>query len=146
MSIDKTSIENDSENPFGTDKLDWFKNYMEEKNKLEKENKVVLKGICSELYAKGVTTISMTYDGSGDSGEIDSIAASDGDGKNVELADDTSVKLKDLLEVFLPDGWEINEGSYGEMEITLPEGKLHIDHSERIVETNSSEIDFDLEL
>jgi hypothetical protein len=39
----------------------------------------------------------------------------------------------------LPGGWEINEGSYGDIEIDVAKSKVKLVHNERIVETNTSQ-------
>ena len=44
----------------------------------------------------------------------------------------------DLLFRLLPGGWEINEGSYGDIEIDVAKSKIKLVHNERIVETNTS--------
>ncbi len=38
----------------------------------------------------------------------------------------------------LPGGWEINEGSYGDIEIDVAKSKVKLVHNERIVETNTT--------
>lgn len=44
----------------------------------------------------------------------------------------------DLLFRLLPGGWEINEGSYGDIEIDVAKSKIRLVHNERIVETSTS--------
>jgi len=46
--------------------------------------------------------------------------------------------LYELLFELLPGGWEINEGSYGDIEIDVLKSKVKLVHNERIVETNTS--------
>lgn len=44
----------------------------------------------------------------------------------------------ELLFELLPGGWEINEGSYGDIEIDVTKSRIKLVHNERIVETNTS--------
>jgi hypothetical protein len=42
------------------------------------------------------------------------------------------------LWALLPGGWEINEGSYGEIEIDTIKSKIKHEHNERIIETHTT--------
>jgi hypothetical protein len=127
-----------------------------------------LKQLCPLLDAIGVTRVEARYDGSGDSGDFDDIvfiftdriALQDMDARDIEprgsrmyldefrrthtTADPaifTAAQLTtfvDTLWEFLPGGWEINEGSYGEITVDTRTTKVTLDHNERIVEINSS--------
>ncbi|NDD52585.1 hypothetical protein EBZ39_01685 [bacterium] len=51
-------------------------------------------------------------------------------------------KLEEFTETLwhlLPGGWEINEGSFGEIEIDTLKCKIKQQHNERIMETNTTE-------
>lgn len=47
-------------------------------------------------------------------------------------------EFSDTLWQLLPGGWEINEGSYGQIEIDVANGKVKHEHNERIVEVNTT--------
>lgn len=47
-------------------------------------------------------------------------------------------EFSDTLWNLLPGGWEINEGSFGEIEIDTLKGKIKQQHNERIMETNTT--------
>jgi hypothetical protein len=47
-------------------------------------------------------------------------------------------RFEDYLFSILPGGWEINDGSYGEITIDTETKKITVDHNERIQEVNSS--------
>jgi hypothetical protein len=47
-------------------------------------------------------------------------------------------EFEDTLFDLLPGGWEINEGSYGEVEIDVLKSKVKHEHNERVVETNTT--------
>lgn len=127
-----------------------------------------LKQLCPLLAAIGVTRVKATYDGSGDSGDFqdvvfcftDPVAEQDvhardtsTNGRRLYLDEfrrtytsaDKSIMPTKKLEEFvatlwdlLPGGWEINEGSYGEIIINTISAKLNLTHHERIVEINTS--------
>lgn len=118
------------------------------------------------LEAKGVKSFTVTFDGSGDSGQIDEITldeklqslpvegasvnrgtvfTEDGPTKKIEY----NPPLREVIEELCYDtlegvcgGWEINEGSYGEFVFDVKKRNIHLDFNERIEEVNSSEYDF----
>lgn len=83
----------------------------------------------------GVVTIS--YDGSGDSGYIDSVS--------IEPERDLTDAQQDLEELAYDvlerkhGGWEINEGSCGTITINFTDNTVHIEHNERIESYDTSE-------
>lgn len=127
-----------------------------------------LKQLCPLLAAIGVTRVEATYDGSGDSGDFqdiafcftDTVAQHDGHARDAttngrrmyldefrrmhttaENAIMPTPKLEEFVEALwqlLPGGWEIDEGSYGDITIDTARAKLKLVHNERIVETNTS--------
>lgn len=46
--------------------------------------------------------------------------------------------FEDAMYELLPGGWEINDGSYGEITVDVATGEINVEHNERIVEINSS--------
>jgi hypothetical protein len=127
-----------------------------------------LKQLCPLLDAVGVTRVEATYDGSGDSGDFqdivfvftDPVALHDGEArdgmtngrrmyleefKRTHTSADPAILTPVQLDTFvdtlwglLPGGWEINEGSYGEITVDTRTTKVRLDHNERIVEVNTS--------
>ena len=110
--------------------------------------------ILTVLGAAGITSVLVTFDGSGDTGQIEGVAAFIGDaaaglpaadveissplwdGSGVEtrtmpLAEAIEQLAYDLLED-THDGWEINEGAYGEFTFVVAEGVIRLDYNERI--------------
>ena len=47
--------------------------------------------------------------------------------------------IDEILCQFLPGGWEINDGSYGTVQIDVKKKTVSIEHNERYTEVNSSE-------
>jgi Family of unknown function (DUF6878) len=97
--------------------------------------------------AKAVTV----YDGEGDSGQIESITATTVDGKDASLdvlfgsQDPQSPTLRDVLDDFAwacleayHDGFEINDGGYGDITIDVASGKVLIDHNDRFTDVTNT--------
>ena len=87
-----------------------------------------------------ISKITVTYDGSGDSGCFDDHKYLDGHGKDID-----AVLLLDAVEEYvcsiLPGGWEINEGSYGQVEIDIATFKSKVVHNERVLEEITTEFE-----
>ena len=106
------------------------------------------------LAAADITCVVVTFDGVGDSGQIESVDARCGDritelpSTEVEIAtplwDSSSLDrrtlplreaLEDLAYALLEanhDGWEINEGAFGEFTFDVAERVIRLDYNERI--------------
>lgn len=92
-----------------------------------------LRDVLTQLAARAITHIEIEYDGSGDSGDIESVIASIGS-ETVELADETSRVLEDYAYALLQHrepGWEINEGSFGRITINVADRRVTLEHSTR---------------
>ncbi|SEO05623.1 hypothetical protein SAMN04488103_11149 [Gemmobacter aquatilis] len=116
------------------------------------------------LMAAGITHVTVTFDGEGDSGQIESIAAWNGetavDFPPVEIAyaaltwDDPEVEmrqlsLEDAVEQlaydFLSDthgGWENNDGAYGEFCFDAAARSIHLEFNERFTSSELFTHDF----
>lgn len=117
----------------------------EERAVREEKAKKTLKELAAELFIQGVATVEITYNGEGDSGDIDYIAYLDIAGQSLPSARTDSVdeKLKDIAWVFIPSGFENNEGGYGTVRIDLQKNLVQCSHSQRVVETEDSEQEFE---
>lgn len=95
-------------------------------------NTQVILEICQLVKANtGGKFITIEYNGAGDSGDITSVGVSIGD---LALALDEAIleKVTDLGYDILGEykgGWEINEGSYGDIQIDMEEGTININHT-----------------
>jgi hypothetical protein len=87
-----------------------------------------------------IAKISITYEGYGDSGCFDARSYSDSQGNDVE-ADFLNDAVEEYVCSILPGGWEINDGSYGEVEIDVATGKSKVLHTERIVNEITTEFE-----
>lgn len=106
------------------------------------------------LAAGGITSVVVTFDGYGDSGQIESVDARIGDAAaelptiDIEIATPAwdgselhrrTLQLAEAVEqlayAFLAEthgGWENNEGAYGEFTFDVEERAVRLDYNERI--------------
>ena len=116
------------------------------------------------LAAAGVSLVSVAFDGSGDSGQIESIDAFAGEATTefpagaIEIAEPLpdgsgverkTISIHDAIEHLAYDfleethgGWEDNEGAYGEFTFDVAERKITLEYNERFIETEYSEHEF----
>jgi hypothetical protein len=113
------------------------------------------------LAAAGITSVNVNFDGYGDSGQIEDIEAKAGD-EPVELPDERiqiidaiwgdgdlerqTVTIREAIEVlaysFLRqthEGWENNDGAFGDFTFDVAERSITLEYNERYTETNYSE-------
>ena len=106
------------------------------------------------LAIAGITSVVVTFDGVGDSGQIESIDACIGDAAcplpicDIEIATSAwdgselhrrtlplGEAIEQLAYAFLEEthgGWENNEGAFGEFTFDVPERTIRLDYNERI--------------
>ena len=119
-----------------------YRAYEERASALHPANKAAL---FAALAATGITSVTVTFDGYGDSGQIEGFAAKAGD-SDAELPD-TPVELAGtsfgsdeiVREAFCyrvleskHGGWENNEGAYGEFVLDVAAGTVEFDFNYRI--------------
>jgi hypothetical protein len=128
-----------------------------------------IKNFCGVLNALGVTHVIAGYDGSGDSGDLDSVVFCFGNPGSVDPAfhgnannggmsehqfkqqyvvnvpeaqrlikEQQLEEFQNKLFYLLPGGWEINEGSYGEITVDVAARTIRVEHNERVMETHTS--------
>lgn len=111
--------------------------------------------VFAALAGAGIATVTVTFDGFGDSGQIESIEARDADNISIPLPDQTiaivailwgrpesevrSMSVSEAIEHLVYDalsqthgGWENNEGAYGEFVFDVPAQEIRLDYNERI--------------
>lgn len=128
------------------------------RDRLQPSNK---QAVFDRLRENGVTRVVVTFDGYGDSGQIEEVTATAGETAvalppgEVDLRcarwgrpdpEVLSVPVKAALELLAydyleqtHDGWEINEGAFGEFVFDVAEGEITLEYSERFIETEVSE-------
>lgn len=113
------------------------------------------------LSAHKVKTFTVSFDGSGDSGQIEDVSGIDDSilqEKVVGLKrpamygvgeDESSYDLQNLIEEVCYDvletvcgGWEIDSGSYGEFIFNVKDRTVRLDFNERVEDVNSHEYEF----
>jgi hypothetical protein len=121
------------------------------------ENKTAL---FDALAAAGITTVVVTFDGYGDSGQIETIEAKAGDDViplptvQIEIAsavwgsatiDRQTRPVEEAIEILVYDvlnqtygGWENNDGAYGEYTFDVAERTITLDYNERHMESDYS--------
>ena len=148
-------------------------NWQEEAEEKKRKNRESLKEVCATLFNAGITSVIVHYDGYGDSGSIEYLTLFKGDKQlkdedvaslglptstvqeynyNSKSDDDKYItkectlvdKVQDCAYDFLPGGWEINEGSFGDLKINTETAIGVREHNYRIQETEYSEEEFNL--
>jgi hypothetical protein len=110
------------------------------------EQKQRTRDVLTQLKIEGYTGVSISFDGSGDSGSINGARAFRGDfilnqrvyddyyGYEPEITED----LKDLGYAILSDSdydWYNNDGGYGSIHISLLTGEVNLDIRIRVTDT-----------
>jgi hypothetical protein len=113
------------------------------------------------LASHRVARVCVTFDGEGDSGQIEEIVAFDADSKPVDLpanrltiqtakpdgtgADETTLPLAEVIEHLCYellednyDGWEINEGACGEFVFNVADRTLELTINYRVTDFDTS--------
>ena len=104
----------------------------------------------------GIHTVTVRFDGYGDSGQIEGIYAFDAERKPVPLPDNRLARLSSqettlreaienlayaCLEEAQP-GWEINDGAFGTFVFAVPERSITLDHNARFTDVVTSQHSF----
>ena len=98
-----------------------------------------------QLQAAGIDRVEILYDGCGDSGCIESITYTDGQGSAVDVAGKLAMTEEQLMELFYDltqarhPGWENNDGAYGEFHWNLKDDALKHIHNDRFTDYDTTE-------
>jgi hypothetical protein len=99
----------------------------------------------SQLKEAGVEWAYITYDGCGDSGQIESIEYTDRDGEPIDPVGKITMTVDQLLDLFYDltqvrhPGWENNDGACGEFEWDLMDDTLKHTHNDRFTDYDTTE-------
>ena len=99
--------------------------------------------LCPRLAERGITQVEIEYNGYGDSGTVESVTAHNGE-KPRKLTKKEIDQLTECAYSQLPGGWEINEGSFGTLVLTVQDAKLVRQHNWRIEDSEYEEETYDL--
>jgi hypothetical protein len=122
-------------------------------------NKAILFAALAEA---GIHRVTVDYDGSGDSGQIENIEAWNGADERIPLPTDRKMQLAsenpdhpfpeqnleaaveqlcwDYLEIHY--GWENNDGAFGTFIFDVPARLITLEHNERYTELNTTSHEF----
>jgi hypothetical protein len=119
--------------------------------------------IFAALAEAGIHGVTIDYDGSGDSGQIESIEAWNAANEKIPLPSTRKVQLasentdrpvdeigleaavEELAWDYLYDnhcGWENNDGAFGTFVFTVPSRTITLEHNERYTDVNTSNHQF----
>ena len=139
-----------------------MKEYEEKRNEHCKALKDRIKLICTVLEASVITTITVNYDGAGDEGFVTEVIfhsqnqVYEGALPEDELSPiinfgrdkEAKIDLREFFEIaccdILPEGWEINDGSYGFLKIDVKQKTVQHEHNTRFTDVVTSLEDFAL--
>jgi hypothetical protein len=136
-----------------TDISNAYENYSKLRREAATFNRTI---VFDALSAAQITSVTVTFDGEGDSGQIEGIAAYAGDdAREIPLVrldihtaswgkdtiDRTSVLLSDVIEQLCydllwqeHDGWEINDGSFGEFTFDVASRRIELTFNARFAD------------
>jgi hypothetical protein len=117
---------------------DWYRQWEEQQERERQEGRDAVIAACARLQKLGVTRVTIPYDGCGDSGTVDDPIGYRGD-EEIELPQDLSESLVSAAYNLLPGGWEINEGSSGELTLDIPQRSLRRNHAWRVLQEDREE-------
>ena len=102
-------------------------------------SKMTNEQLVEQLLQHSVTKVVVEYSGSGDSGQLDEVRCTDKNNGTVTLSTAVIEKIDDLVYDLLEQhysGWEINDGSSGEIILSLQESKQATLHRKLAYEIN----------
>ena len=117
-----------------------FSDWDKRQKKRESAARKSLRKFCPQLVKLGVDSVTINYDGYGDSGTMEDPLALK-DGKPVELQGKLNDLLLEFAESYLPGGWEINDGACGTFVLNIKERRFFREHCWRHTEFEHDEED-----
>tara|TARA_R110002051_G_scaffold15280_1_gene48013 strand:+ start:385 stop:768 length:384 start_codon:yes stop_codon:yes gene_type:complete len=118
---------------------DFYAQMLESQRRAAAQRVATRAALLSELRALGVTRIEVQYEGYGDSGNVEDVLVSP---DTITLTEEMRRRVEDFGWDFayaLSPGFENNEGGYGELTWALATDKIDVSHSNRYIETSTTE-------
>jgi len=122
-----------------TQETDFYAQILESQRRAAEQRVETRATLLSELRTLGVTNIEVQYEGYGDSGNVEDVVVTP---DTIILTEDLRRRAEDFGWDFayaLSPGFENNEGGYGELTWSLETDKIDVSHSNRYIETNTTE-------
>ena len=122
-----------------TQETDLYAQILESQRRAAEQRVETRATLLSELRTLGVTNIEVQYEGYGDSGNVEDVVVTP---DTIILTEDLRRRAEDFGWDFayaLCPGFENNEGGYGELTWSLETDKIDVSHSNRYIETNTTE-------
>ena len=122
-----------------TQATDFYAQKLESQRRAAEQRVETRAALLSELRALGVRSIEVQYEGYGDSGNVEDVVVTP---DTITLTEELRCRVEDFGWDFayaLSPGFENNEGGYGEMTWSLEADKIDVSHSNRYIETNTTE-------
>ena len=120
------------------DVADWHRDYHARRERERQEAHQTFVTMCDRLIELGVHVVTLEYDGYGDSGSVEAVIA-ETNGNELELPSDVQRELMEAAETLLPDGWENNDGAFGNLTLDVEGRQLTREHNWRIESTEYEE-------
>ena len=137
---------------------DWWQNRQRQRAEEKAQKSQTLKAACPALASLGILHIVWSYNGEGDSGEIHDVTIT-GNGTAPKTLNklkatlttafdpDTCAKLdwdklEDAVWQLIPDGFENNDGGYGEVDLDTANSSIQVRHSQRVIDVEYEEENF----
>ena len=122
-----------------TQAIDFYAQMLESQRHAAEQRVETRAAFLTELRALGVRSIKVQYEGYGDSGNVEYVVVSP---DTITLTEGMRRRVEDFGWDFayaVNPGFENNEGGYGELSWSLEADKIDVSHSNRYIETNTTE-------
>ena len=122
-----------------TQATDFYAQMLDSQRRAAEQRVETRASLLCQLRALGVRSIEVQYEGYGDSGNVEDVVVAP---DTVTLTDELRRRVEDFGWDFayaLSPGFENNEGGYGELTWSLEADKIDVSHSNRYIETNTTE-------
>ena len=122
-----------------TQATDFYAQMLESQSRAAEQRVEIRAALLSELRAIGVTSIEVQYEGYGDSGNVENVVVTP---DTIAFSEELRRRVEDFGWDFayaLSPGFENNEGGYGELTWALEADKINVTHSNRYIETKTTE-------
>ena len=122
-----------------TQATDFYAQMLDSQRRAAEQRVETRASLLCQLRALGVRSIEVQYEGYGDSGNVEDVVVAP---DTVTLTDELRRRVEDFGWDFayaLSPGFENNEGGYGELTWAIEADKIDVSHSNRYIETETTE-------